>query len=367
MQGSELILSNHLHYVNEETLECIPGLNLFAIFVNLELTYEDGMVLSRSAAARFKYSATVSVYLSPVTDTIPMLGDVVDPFSANWWQNHFHGTVAHKSAGPEGSVRVVLECQCLPVNGDKFTTLHGQKGVVTILDDAQMPSLRGQSADIVIGSSSIVKRETISQLLEAACGMYVHTHLCTAHSYYIDTVLSSYSTEFNLRGDVCSSILALFEDEIVISGHKPRRRVTSADGATVISKCVRANYGYIRVMQSCFLASCRMSCTSRSAGLYNLTPSSRSAHGGSKSLGEMECMQLVASGMSACVQEFVNRSNMCIVDVCRRCRLLLILCTCTSEQQRVVGVDQIKLPYTSVMSITASKVGFGANTRLNIR
>jgi hypothetical protein len=41
------VISDHLHYVNEETLECIPGLNLFAIFVNLELTYEDGMVLSR--------------------------------------------------------------------------------------------------------------------------------------------------------------------------------------------------------------------------------------------------------------------------------------------------------------------------------
>jgi DNA-directed RNA polymerase beta subunit len=140
---------------------------------------------------------------------------------------------------------MVLECQCLPVNGDKFTTLHGQKGVVTILDDSQMPTLRGKSADIVIGSSSIIKKETVSQLLEAACGMYVYKHLGTAHSHCIDTVLCSYSTEFNIKRDVCSSILALYEDEVVISGHTPRRNVTLPADAKVISKCVRANYGYI--------------------------------------------------------------------------------------------------------------------------
>jgi hypothetical protein len=101
--------------------------------------------------------------------------------------------------------------------------------------------------------------------------------------------------------------------------------------------------------------------------MYNLVPSSKSSQGGSKSLGEMECMQLVASGMTGCMQEFVNRSDMCTVDVCRGCKMLLIVCTCTLEERHVVSVDRIKLPYTSVMSIISSKVAFDANTRLSIR
>jgi hypothetical protein len=64
------LISDHIHYTDENILKCIPGLDLFAVFVNLELTYEDGMVLSTSAAARFKYNASVSVYLSPHSDTI---------------------------------------------------------------------------------------------------------------------------------------------------------------------------------------------------------------------------------------------------------------------------------------------------------
>ena len=121
-------------------------------------------------------------------------------------------------------------------------------------------------------------------------------------SHYIDAVLHSYKSEFMVRGDVHNSILKHYEDDVVISGHKPMRNVTMPDGVTVVSTYVRANYGIIQVMQSCFLASLRMSCSSRSVGPHSLMPNNRSSQGGSKSLGEMECMQLVASGMSGCIQ-----------------------------------------------------------------
>ncbi len=60
----------------------------------------------------------------------------------------------------------------VPVNGDKFTTLHGQKGVVTILPNNKMPMVRSKHAELVIGTSAIIKRDTASQIREAACGMY---------------------------------------------------------------------------------------------------------------------------------------------------------------------------------------------------
>ena len=39
---------------------CIPGRNLNVVFVNTELTYEDGMLLSRSAARKFSYRAQIT-------------------------------------------------------------------------------------------------------------------------------------------------------------------------------------------------------------------------------------------------------------------------------------------------------------------
>ena len=64
-----------------------------------------------------------------------------------------------------------------PVTGDKFTTFHGQKGVITILDDNDMPSVKGKhDAEFVKGSSSIIKRDTMSQVLEACYTQWLIEH-----------------------------------------------------------------------------------------------------------------------------------------------------------------------------------------------
>ncbi len=80
--------------------------------------------------------------------------------------------------------------------------------------------------------------------------MYVHNHLGTATTHHVDAVLTSYKTEFNVRVDVYSSILTQYESEVVVSRCTPRRNVITPSG-TKVSKNVRANYGIIRVMQSC--------------------------------------------------------------------------------------------------------------------
>ena len=43
----------------EGSLCSMPGLNLRVVFMNMHLTHEDGMVMSRSASARFIYRAEV--------------------------------------------------------------------------------------------------------------------------------------------------------------------------------------------------------------------------------------------------------------------------------------------------------------------
>lgn len=121
-------------------------------------------------------------------------------------------------------VRMRITASCLPVNGDRFTTLHGQKGVVTILPDSEMPRVGRRVAEIVIGSSSIIKRGTISQLLEAAFAMYWVEHMPynatrtyeAAQAHYIS---KSGSTPIDRRG-----VLLQYESEVRIARETVRRR-----------------------------------------------------------------------------------------------------------------------------------------------
>jgi hypothetical protein len=170
---------------DDSTVAHVPGLNLFCVFMNMQWTYEDGMVLSRTAAKRFNCAARASIYLDPVKDKTPLMGSEVIPHCVCWWQNHFGIMVSQINTIPSGGLRIIALHECSPVNGDKFTTLHGQKGAMTVLDDCFMPSMNGRTADIATGGSSTIKRQTVIQLLEAAhsqcCVENMETTGCVAY------------------------------------------------------------------------------------------------------------------------------------------------------------------------------------------
>jgi DNA-directed RNA polymerase beta subunit len=105
------------------------------------------------------------------------IGSYIQAYEYPWWQVAFEGKIMVVEATRNGAIRVHLEYIGLPVNGDKFTMLHGQKGVATILSDEDKPHVRlpngsYRAAEIVIGSSAIIRRGTPSQLLEAAASMF---------------------------------------------------------------------------------------------------------------------------------------------------------------------------------------------------
>ncbi len=136
------------------------------------------------------------------------------------------------------------------------------KRVITILEDTDMPLVKdGIRIELIIGSSSIIKRETISQMLEAACGIYVNDHMEPNVSYNTDEILQSFNNDFNVQGSVYDKLLSTYESGITIGDYSPRRIVRRVYDTIAVATPVKANYGIIRVMQSCFLSSFRMSCT----------------------------------------------------------------------------------------------------------
>ena len=73
---------NHVIYGSKFSM---PGLNLPVVFMNMHLTYEDGMVMSRTASKRFKYEAEVHRIVSAFSKHIPKRGSIIDQYSRSWW------------------------------------------------------------------------------------------------------------------------------------------------------------------------------------------------------------------------------------------------------------------------------------------
>ena len=320
-----------------ELYESLPGMNMPTMFCNMSLTYEDDMVMSRSVASKLRYPCKKRVKLWDIS-AVPAINSKIPPFSRSWWQVGFEGTVVDATRSVSDSIIVYIEFVGLPVNGHKFTTLHGQKGVVTILPDTEMLIVSNQHAELVIGSSVIIKRGTASQLIEAAYGMYCINHSIDHCKHDTDEIIGMYVKDYRVspRIDAIDSICKRYESDVYmpdkqgISQHITRRiwKIGSSISST---QSVRANYGYIRVMQSVFMASTSMSCTQVKSGKKQRVPMSIASKGGSIGLGEMELQQLEACGMKNCVTEFCVRSDLCKVDVCCKCKCITITCTCDKE------------------------------------
>jgi DNA-directed RNA polymerase beta subunit len=259
---------------------------------------------------------------------IPELGKVITSFSVPWWQIPFNGTVIGISKDNFGDTIILIEYIGLPVNGDTFTTYHGQKGVVTILPDHHMPKVKGRIADLVISSSVMLKRQTASQVIEAACGMFCVEQQIESWSVSPDHVVASWNN-MNSRKlrDPYDGIVRSYEGDLDVPSGEGifefvyRRDWTLNSNITSNSR-VRVNYGMIRLAQSIFMASSKMSFTQSKVRSTSVSPISRTSMGGSKRLGEMELTQLEALGTKNCLQEFVERSEACVVEVCNICRCI---------------------------------------------
>lgn len=341
---SEGLIGSPLEYLRGTMYEDhqVPGLNLMCAFVNTQFTYEDGMVMSRSAAKRFEYECRVSVHMDPIGNRVPSIGTIIEPHSVPWWQNHFRGIVHSINPAPQGMVRVIVVANCWPVNGDKFTTLHGQKGVVTILDDNKMPCIKGRPVDIVIGSSSVVKRQTLSQMIEAAMNMHCVDHMEQGRTYGYDEIERDFGMQRSPREPVIDAALRHYTSSISVDGIYPIRQIkTTRYNFVSHQDQVRVNYGIIRVMQSSYLASFRVSATASVTGPNRINPDTSSSRGGSRSLGEMEVMQMLANGLSYTLSEFSIRSDTRIVEVCMSCRCMTVMCSCASDSHTV---DRMYIP-----------------------
>jgi DNA-directed RNA polymerase subunit B len=201
-------------------------------------------------------------------------------------------------------VQVRTRDERIPELGDKFSTAHGQKGVIGMLvPEEDMPfTANGVTPDIIFNPHGIPSRMTVGYLLEMLAGKVG----CLAGKSIDGTIFSG------------TSIHDL-EDELQKLGFRYDGKETLFNGITgkmMVAKIFIGNMYYLKLK---YMVSNKMH--ARASGKVTLLtrqPIEGRAKGGALRLGEMEQQALVAHGASLLLKERYD-SDKIISYICTKC------------------------------------------------
>ena len=199
--------------------------------------------------------------------------------------------------------------QRLPELGDKFSTPHGQKGVIGLLvPENDMPfTSRGVHPDLIFNPHGIPSRMTVGYLLELLAGKVG----CLAGRNINATSFSGEPME-------------ALEKELVELGFRYDGKETLYDGITGQMMKVKIYIGNMYYLKLKYMVSNKMH--ARASGKVTLLtrqPIEGRAVGGALRLGEMEQQALVAHGASLLLKERYD-SDKVVVHICTKCGAMAI-------------------------------------------
>jgi len=201
-------------------------------------------------------------------------------------------------------VHVRTRDERIPEIGDKFSTAHGQKGVIgMIVPEEDMPfSARGIKPDIIFNPHGIPSRMTVGYLLEMLAGKVG----CLSGKIIDGTIFS---------GTPAEQLEAMLQN----LGFRYDGKETLFNGITgqmLSCKIYIGNMYYLRLKY--MVANKMHARASGKVTLLTRQPIEGRARGGALRLGEMEQQALVAHGASLLLKERYD-SDKVIIYVCTKC------------------------------------------------
>lgn len=192
----------------------------------------------------------------------------------------------------------------LPEPGDKFSTPHGQKGVVGLIADAQdVPfTARGVKPDLMFNPHSIPSRMTVGYLIELLAGK-----TGAISGKIIDaTPFTGQSVEE-------------FESQLKEMGFSYDGKETMYNGITGKKMDAKIYIGNMYYLKLKYMVKNKMHArASGKVALLTRQPIEGRARGGGLRLGEMEQQALAGHGASLLLKERYD-SDKTVVHICRDC------------------------------------------------
>ncbi len=229
-------------------------------------------------------------------------------------------------------VQVRLRDERIPEVGDKFTSRHGQKGVVgLIVPEADMPfSVSGTVPDLIFSPHGIPSRMTISHLIEMLAGK-----VGALAGRYVNGTTFDAEPEEKLRQELKS--LGFRENGV-------ETFYNGVTGEIMQAKIYVGNMYYLKLKH---LVANKIH--SRARGpiqLLTRQPTEGRAKEGGLRLGEMEKDTFVAHGASLLLKERFD-SDKTIVPICENCGMIAIkdefkgksYCTVCGENVEISDVE----------------------------
>ena len=253
-------------------------------------------------------------------------------------------------------VQVRLREERIPEIGDKFTSRHGQKGVVGILIPAQdIPfSTSGIVPDLIFTPHGISSRMTVSHLIELVGGK-----VGALNGRFVDGSLFEGEKESDLRQELLQ--LGFREDgtEIFYDGRTGKR---------LLAKIYVGNMYYLRLRH--MVANKIQSRARGPIQLLTRQPTEGKAKEGGLRLGEMEKDTFIAHGASLLLKERFD-SDKINLPICEKCGLVAVEDQYKKRKYCLMCGDDININYVEMsyaFKLLLDEVrSLGIYSRLNLK
>ena len=354
----------------------LPGENVQCLFLNMEYTYEDAIVVSKRYVDNGGFS-TISLcsYNISRNETILPVGSTMCGVLCKWWKSPCQQGCTHDfdilakggryvvGYAPTGVVHSITELNNGDMNvrikshqqlqdGDKLSMGHGQKGIAVLTDYENMPIAHhpkhGQIIpDIVMGMSSVVTRQTNGLMYEAAKSL----------SLFANNEPLPYVAKSGERPNI--------DDEFLVTSGatgKYYRTLVYDDQGKVKFAPTKASLGVVRVFNQTQMSRERHQISHIRVGKNSLrTPDGR-ARGGGVAWGEMEVQSASSAGLQCCDDEIASRGDSIVGRFCTKCQRLGLLCTCTTEDNHIL----VKAAYDLIIADCISAVVFNGSFQYQV-